>query len=333
MDVVLGAGGFLGGHLVGRLLAEGRAVKAIDIKPLDDWHQRWPGERPAAARYDLTDLDQARRAVRYGERVFLLAADMGGMGFIETHKLDCAMNVVVTANVLRASAEAGVGRLFYSSSACVYPAYLQDGTRTGPDPMEDREPLNSLREDDAYPAMPEDGYGWEKLYGERLCRHFQEETDLETRVARYHNIYGPHGTWRGGREKAPAALCRKVAEAVAFGSDEIEVWGDGTQYRSYTYVDDCIEGTLRLMDSDFSDPVNIGSSEGVTVDELLDVIEKVAGTNLNRTYDRSAPRGVAGRNSDNALCREVLGWEPYTPLRDGIDTLYRWVLRQVQAGT
>jgi nucleoside-diphosphate-sugar epimerase len=318
---VLGAGGLIGGHLVRRLMRDGHKVRAVDIRPIGEWEQRHDADN---AILDCSDQWEAHVAVGGCDQVYLLAADMGGMGFIETNKLACMMNVLITANVLKACDTLGVDRVSYASSACVYPDYLQ--TRGGDD-----QPA-MLREFDAYPAMPEDGYGWEKLYGERLCRHFTEETGLETRVARYHNIYGPHSAWRGGREKAPAALCRKVALAAVAEDYHIGIWGDGSQYRSYTYIDDCIEGTLRLMASDFSGPVNIGSSEGVTVDGLVTIIEKAAKVPpLERRYDLDAPKGVAGRNSDNTLCREVLDWEPKWSLEDGIAKTYAWILKQVRS--
>jgi nucleoside-diphosphate-sugar epimerase len=322
---VLGAGGFIGGHMVKRLLREGHDVRAVDLRPIGEWEQV---HKTNNSILDCSDQWEAHVAVGGCDQVYLLAADMGGMGFIETNKLACMMNVLITTNVLKACDTLGVDRVFYASSACVYPDRLQ--TDLGSESLIDGS--YRLAECMAYPAMPEDGYGWEKLYGERLCRHFTEETGLETRVARYHNIYGPHSAWRGGREKAPAALCRKVALVAVAEDYHIGIWGDGSQYRSYTYIDDCIEGTLRLMASDCSDPVNIGSSEGVTTDELVTIIEKAAKVPpLARRYDLSAPKGVAGRNSDNTLCREVLGWEPSTSLEAGIKRTYAWVYKQVKA--
>ena len=245
---------------------------------------------------------------------------MGGMGFIAGHKLECMLSVLVSTNLLKGAVENGVDRFFFASSACVYRADRQEGTN-----------LRPLREDDAYPAMPEDGYGWEKLFSERLCQHFSEETAIETRVARLHNVYGEHGTWRGGREKSIAALCRKVAEAKLDGSNQIEIWGDGEQTRTYCYVDDAVEGILRLTASDYSEPVNVGTAELVSVNELVDLIEGVAGTAHERSYNLDQPQGVRGRSSDNTLARKVLGWEPPTPLRDGIEKTYRWIASQVTA--
>lgn len=316
--LVTGAGGFIGGHLVRALLARGERVRAVDVAPLDRWHQRAP-----EARCEVRDLrlrEACEAAVDGVDHVYALAADMGGMGFIETHRADCMLSVLIDAHLLQAAHAAGVGRLFYASSACVYRAGRQDDVDLPP-----------LREDDVYPAMPEDGYGWQKLYGERLCRHVREDYGLETRVARYHNVYGPHGHYRGGREKAPAALCRKVAEAVLDGTGEVEIWGDGRQSRTFTYVDDCVEGTLRIMDGEWPEPVNVGSAERVSVDGLVDLIEEAAGVRLRRRYRPDAPQGVRGRSSDNALMRARYGWEPSTGLREGIARTYAWVREQVEA--
>jgi len=243
---------------------------------------------------------------------------MGGIGFIEGNKARCMLSVLLSTNMLIAARDAEVERFFYSSSACVYAADKQDS-----------EALRPLREEDAYPAMPEDGYGWEKLFSERLCRHFMEDFGLETRVARYHNVYGPKGDWTGGREKAPAAICRKVAEAIATGSGRIEIWGDGGQTRSFMFVDDCVEGTLRVAGGPLSEPVNLGSSELVTINQLVDLVEEIAGTQLERSYILDAPQGVRGRNSDNTLIRETLGWEPSTTLREGLEKTYGWVAAEV----
>jgi GDP-D-mannose 3',5'-epimerase len=252
--------------------------------------------------------------------VFNLAADMGGMGFIENNKALCMLSVLVSTHMLVAARDAGVERFFYSSSACVYAADKQSTPEVRP-----------LRESDAYPADPEDGYGWEKLFSERMARHFYEDFGLETRVARYHNIYGPLGTWRGGREKAPAAICRKVATAVLTGDHTIEIWGDGQQTRSFTYIDDCLEGTLRLMASDVREPINVGSDQLVTIDQLVDIVEDIAGVKLERRYKLDAPQGVRGRNSDNTLIRERLGWAPSISLEDGLAATYAWVYDQVAA--
>ena len=319
--VVTGAGGFIGGHLVQHLLAEGRTeLTAVDIKPPDEWFQC--DSRVENVSADLQDLQACRRVVRGASDVYNLAADMGGMGFIEGNRALCMLNVLINTHLLVAAREAGVSRYFYSSSACVYNAERQSVPGA-----------TALAESDAYPAMPEDGYGWEKLFGERMCRHFWEDFGLETRVARYHNVYGPHGTYDGGREKAPAAICRKVIRAKISGNPRIVIWGDGTRTRSFTYINDCVEGTRRLMESDVRTPLNIGSSEMVTINELVDLVEQIAGVSLIREYDTAAPRGVAGRNSDNALIRRLLGWEPSTPLLRGLEATYRWIYDQVCAQT
>jgi GDP-D-mannose 3',5'-epimerase len=311
--LVAGGGGFIGGHLVARLRREGaRQVRAVDVKPVSEWHQAFPDVENLVL--DLRLREACAEAVEGMELVYNLAADMGGMGFIEQNRALCMLTVLINTHLLVAAGEAGAQRYFFASSACVYPL----GRQTVPDVV-------PLREEDAYPAMPEDGYGWERLFGERMCRHVSEDLGLVTRVARYHNVYGPHGTYDGGREKAPAAICRKVAEAKLSGSREIEIWGDGEQTRSFTYIDDCIAGTGLLMRSDVSEPLNIGSSELHSVNELVDLVEEIAGVKLRRRYDLDAPQGVRGRNSDNTLVRERLGWEPSTSLRDGLVRTYRWI--------
>ena len=288
----------------------------MDIKRRDDWHQYHDTENRSLS--DLRDASACDAVTDGADWVFDLAADMGGMGFIESHKLDCSLSVLISTNLLRAAAAKDVQRFLFASSACVYPSYRQNTPW-----------IPALKESDAYPADPEDGYGWEKLFSERLCRHFAEETALETRIPRLHNVYGPHGTFSGGREKAPAAICRKVAEAKLSGEHRIEIWGDGNQTRSFCYIDDAVEGLVRLMESDFSDPLNIGSAEMVTVNQLVSLTEEIAGAELERSYDLSAPQGVRGRSSDNTLCREVLGWEPSITLREGMTKLYAWVEAQV----
>jgi nucleoside-diphosphate-sugar epimerase len=317
--LVAGAGGFIGGHLVGDLRARGfTRIRAVDVKPLDEWFQ--VDAEADNRRLDLSGLDACREAADGATYVFNLAADMGGMGFIEANKALCMLSVLINTHLLVAAQESGVRRYFYASSACVYPVDRQTSVEVKP-----------LAEADAYPAQPEDGYGWEKLFGERMCRHFTEDFGIETRVARYHNVYGPQGTFAGGREKAPAAICRKVIEAQLSGSGEIEIWGDGEQRRSFMYVDDCLEGTQKLMWSDVREPLNVGSSELVSINELVDLVETIAGVKLERRYVLDAPQGVRGRNSDNTLVRERLGWEPSVPLREGLEQTYRWIQAQMTA--
>lgn len=317
--VVTGAGGFIGGHLVAALLHDGLSVRAVDVKPLDEWYQvRDEAENLVR---DLSLIESAREALAGGAgEVYNLAADMGGMGFIENNKAACMLSVLTSTHVLMAAKEAGVDRYFYSSSACVYAADKQTDVD-----------VVALKEEDAYPALPEDGYGWEKLFSERMARHFFEDYGVATRVARYHNVYGPHGTWDGGREKAPAAICRKVAIAALTGQREIEIWGDGEQTRSFMYVDDCVKGSIMLTRSDFGEPVNIGSSELVTINQLVDIAEQIAGIKVQRTYNLAAPKGVRGRNSDNTLIMEELGWEPSIRLLDGLEITYRWIYDNVAA--
>jgi len=311
--VVTGAGGFIGGHVVANLRTQGQAwIRAVDSKPLHEWYQRLPDVENR--RMDLSEKVACLEAVRDMDEVYNLASDMGGMGFIENNKARCMLSVLVNTHMLMAARDLGVGKYFFASSACVYSADKQ----TSPH-------VTALREADAYPAMPEDGYGWEKLFGERMCRHFHEDFGLCTRVARYHNVYGPHGTYQGGREKAPAAICRKVVEAKLSGNHEIEIWGDGNQTRSFMYIDDCTRGTHAVMHSDIEEPINLGSSELVTINQLVDIVEDIAGIELQRRYDLSAPQGVRGRNSDNTMIRERLGWEPSISLREGLERTYRWI--------
>jgi len=315
--VVAGGGGFIGGHLVRALIERGDRVRAVDVKPLDEWYQVIEGVENVVA--DLKDLASCHRVTEGATDVFQLAADMGGMGFIEHNKALCMLSVLTNTHMLVAAKDAGVKRFFYSSSACVYNADKQINPN-----------VVALKEEDAYPAMPEDGYGWEKLFSERMCRHFREDFGLQTRVARYHNVYGPHGTWTGGREKAPAAICRKVIHAIHTKSNEIEIWGDGNQTRSFMYVDDCVKGTMALTDSNITDPINVGSSELVTINELVDVAEDIGGVKLERKYNLSAPKGVNGRNSDNTKIRREMGWEPSIRLRDGMAKTYRWIHEEYQ---
>jgi GDP-D-mannose 3',5'-epimerase len=316
--LVTGAGGFIGGHLVGYLRELGvQSIRAVDIKPMDTWYQRFDDVENLLL--DLRNLESCRVAVSGMTWVYNLAADMGGMGFIELHKADCMLSVLINTHMLMAAREAGVQRFFYASSACVYAADKQTSSHN-----------QGLKESDAYPAMPEDGYGWEKLFSERMCRHFREDFGLETRVVRYHNVYGPFGTYVGGREKAPAAICRKVIEAEQSGSNSIEIWGDGEQTRSFMYIDDCIQGTVKIMESDIRHPINLGSSEMVSINQLVSVVEDIASVKLLRSYNLAAPKGVRGRSSDNTLIKELLNWDPNIKLRDGLLTTYKWIKQELQ---
>jgi nucleoside-diphosphate-sugar epimerase len=314
-DLVLiaGGGGFIGGHLVAALLKQGHTrIRAVDVKPTAEWYQVFPRVENVVA--DLKEVENCRVACRDVAEVYNLAADMGGMGFIENNKALCMLSVLINTHLLMAARECGARRYFYASSACVYNADKQ----RSPD-------VTALKEEDAYPAMPEDGYGWEKLFSERMCRHFREDFGLTTRIARFHNVYGPHGTWEGGREKAPAAICRKVIHALARGEREIEIWGDGCQTRSFQYIDDCIDGIQRIMHSRIEEPINLGSSELVSINGLVDLVEDIAGVKLQRRYNLGAPKGVNGRNSDNTKILKYLGWEPGTRLRDGMERTYAWI--------
>ncbi len=307
--IVAGAGGFIGHHLVSYLKANGYSVRGVDIKE----PEYEPTQADEFLLLDLREYDHCLEATADGDEVYQLAADMGGIGYITANHAEVARNnVLINAHMLEAARQQGAGRYFYSSSACIYPMYKQREAD-----------VTALREEDAYPADPEEGYGWEKLYAEKLCQYYTDEGKLDTRVARFHNIYGPRGTYDGGREKAPAAISRKVA--LAQDGDSIEIWGDGQQTRSFTYVDDCVEGIYRLMRSDHRDPINLGTDRLISVDGLVDLVCSAAGKSLVKVHDTSKPQGVRGRNSDNAKLREVLGWEPATTLEDGIATTYTWI--------
>jgi len=314
--VVAGAGGFIAGHLVKELISKGHIVRAVDIKPLNEWYQ--VSEESDNLVLDLRLRENCYKAVNGFNEVFNLAADMGGMGFIENNKAACMISVLINTHLLIASRDCGIERFFYASSACVYNGEKQ----TDPDNP-------GLKESDAYPALAEDGYGWEKLFSERMCRHFSEDFGLTTRVARFHNVYGPYGTFDGGREKAPAAICRKVIEAGMTGKKEIVIWGDGHQTRSFMYIDDCIKGIQDIMYSDIHEPINLGSSEMVSINQLVDIVEEIAGYKLERKYDLDAPKGVRGRNSENTLIRKYLNWEPSIPLRKGMKKTYDWIKEQM----
>ncbi len=313
--LVTGAGGFIGHHLVKYLVDRGYWVRGVDLK--------YPEYTPVDAdEFELRDLrrwDECLQATRGVDQVYALAADMGGMGFIERFRIQCLRSILINTHMIEAARQRGVQRYLYTSSACIYPGYRQHSPDVTP-----------LREADAYPADPEDGYGWEKLFSERMCRHFREDFGLQTRVARYHNVYGPQGTWTGGREKAPAAICRKVAEAKISGKHEIEIWGDGEQTRSFMYIDDCVHGSQMILAGDHAEPINLGSSELVSINQLYSIVEDIAGIRCKRNYQLDAPQGVRGRNSDNTLIQEVYGWEPSIPLAEGMARTYAWVYDQVK---
>jgi GDP-D-mannose 3',5'-epimerase len=314
--VVTGAGGFIGGNLVAALLGQGlKRIRAVDVKPFQEWYQRFGDVENLSL--DLNSKENCERAAKDASDIYNLAANMGGMGFIEHNKALCMLSVLINTQMLQAAVKYGVKRYFFASSACVYNGEKQK-TFEAP----------SLKEEDAYPALAEDGYGWEKLFSERMCRHFREDFGLYTRVARFHNVYGPWGTWDGGREKAPAAICRKVIAARVSGKHEIEIWGSGEQTRSFMYTDDCIKGTQLIMDSEILEPINLGSSEAVSINQLVDIVEDIAGIKLKRNYNLSAPKGVNGRNSDNTLIKKYLKWEPNIPLRTGLEKTYAWIYDQ-----
>lgn len=311
--LVAGAGGFIGGHLVKYLRKIGyKHIRAVDIKPLSKWYQIDEGADNLSL--DLNILENCQKVSKNIDEVYNLAANMGGMGFIESNKALCMLNVLINTHMLLAAKENEVKRFFYSSSACVYSLDKQKTADT-----------EGLKEDDAYPANPEDGYGWEKLFSERMCRHFTEDFGLKTRVARFHNVYGPFGEYKGGREKAPAALARKVVEAKRNNIQEIEIWGDGKQSRTFMYIDDCVKGIDLIMHSDIKEPINLGTSELVTIEELALIIEEISETKLRHVYNLNAPKGVRGRSSDNTLIKKYLNWEPSISLREGMKKTYFWI--------
>jgi nucleoside-diphosphate-sugar epimerase len=319
--VIAGAGGFIAGSLTRYFTEQGYTnIRAIDRKPLPDWYLRVPGVESISM--DLSHEQNAIDAVRGAKEVYNLAADMGGMGFIENFRVECLRSVLVNTHLTEASYRAGVSRYFFSSSACAYNTDLQKSPE-----------VIALKESDAYPAMAERGYGWEKLISEMFCQEYWEERGLETHIARFHNIYGPNGTWFGGREKAPAAMSRKVLEALDSGDMRIEIWGDGSQTRSFCYIDDCVHGIDLIMHTPelIATPINLGSSEMVSINDLVSIVEDIAGVKLERSYKLDAPKGVAGRNSDNTMIQRVLGWEPSTPLRDGMAATYAWIAEQFAA--
>lgn len=310
--LVVGAGGFIGGHLVKRLLDDGAAVIAADIKPLDLWFQKFDNSENYSL--DMQEYENCLKVSKNVDYVMNLACNMGGIGFIENNKADCMLSVLINTNLLRACTKNRVKKYFFSSSACAYNTNLQ----TNHD-------IEGLKESDAYPAMPEDGYGWEKLFSERMCRHFTEDYGLETRVARFHNIYGPLGTFDGGREKAPAALCRKMIEAKINKNKTLDIWGDGKQTRSFLYIDDCVEAIIKLFNSNFSNPINIGSEEKVSINQLVEIIESISNYKVDRKYQLDMPKGVNGRSSNNDLIKKILNWNYTYSLKEGIRKTYDWI--------
>ena len=315
--LVAGAGGFIGGHLVKSLLDEGHQVVCADIKPIEYWFQYF--DECENFSFDLKSYDNCLKATKGVEFIYNMACNMGGMGFIENNKAECMLSVLINTNLLRSSIENNVKKYFFSSSACVYNGSKQEKTF-----------VEGLKEDDAYPAEPEDGYGWEKLFSERMCRHFKEDFELETRVARYHNVYGPLGTFDGGREKAPAALCRKIIFAKENNISSIDVWGDGEQTRSFMYIDDCLTGTKKLFESDCSRSLNIGSEEQVSINQMIDIISEIAGHKVKKNYQLDKPKGVRGRSSDNTLIREQINWDTTYSLKSGLELTYKWINDQMK---
>ena len=312
--LVVGAGGFIGGHLVKRLLHEKNTIVAADIKPKEYWFQDYDNVKNFYS-MDMKEIDNCKKVTKNIDYVFNMACNMGGMGFIENNKAECMQSVLINTNLLIACKENRIKRYFFSSSACAYNQSKQKEVF-----------IDGLKENEAYPADPEDGYGWEKLFSERMCRHFMEDYGIEVRIARYHNIYGPFGTYDGGREKAPAAICRKVIIAKKNNEDKLEVWGDGKQTRSFLYIDDCIEGTLRLFESSYSGPVNIGSDEQVSINQMIDIIEKISDIKkLRRNYQLDKPKGVRGRSSNNDLVKKILNWSYKIKLNDGLKRTYDWI--------
>lgn len=317
--LVCGAGGFIGGHLVKSLMDDGHEVTCADIKPLEYWFQIFNNNKNFTL--DLKDYDSCLKVTKNIDYIYNMACNMGGMGFIENNKAECMLSVLINTNLLRASIENKIKKYFFSSSACVYNAEKQKEVF-----------IAGLKEEDAYPAEPEDGYGWEKLFSERMCRHFQEDFGLETRVLRYHNVYGPLGTYDGGREKAPAAICRKIATAKINQYDEIEVWGDGEQTRSFMYIDDCIVGTKKIFNSSLSDVYNLGSEEQVSINQMVDLIEEIAGYKVKRKYLLDKPKGVRGRSSDNSKLKNDINWSPSISLKEGLTKTYNWISSDLASG-
>ena len=317
--LIAGAGGFIGGHLSKNLLDEGHEIVCADIKPFQYWFQF--NENYKNFNLDLKEYENCLKITAGVDYVYNMACNMGGMGFIENNKAECMLSVLINTNLLRACLKNGIKRYFFSSSACVYNSKKQSEVF-----------VPGLKEIDAYPADPEDGYGWEKLFSERMCRHFYEDFELETRVVRYHNVYGPLGTYDGGREKAPAALCRKIALAKINKMNEIEVWGDGNQTRSFMYIDDCIVGTKKIFDSSSTEVYNLGSDEQVSINQMLDLIEDIADYKVERKYLLDKPKGVRGRSSDNTKINSDFNWAPSIKLKKGLEKTYHWIFEQIKSG-
>ncbi|MDC0446035.1 NAD-dependent epimerase/dehydratase family protein [Candidatus Pelagibacter sp.] len=315
--LITGAGGFIGGHLVKELLNRGYKIRAVDIKKKEDWYQIFEDSENFIL--DMADRKNCYKMTEGVDHVINMACNMGGMGFIENNKALCMLSVLVNTHLLMACKEFKIKKYFFSSSACAYNKDLQNDAT-----------IQGLKESDAYPANPEDGYGWEKLFSERMCRHFLEDYGLDVKVARYHNIYGPSGTYDGGREKAPAALCRKIIYSIINNEDLIDVWGDGNQTRSFLYIDDCVDATLKLFDSSFHGPINIGSEEKVSINDMIDKIEIISDKKVKKNYQLDKPKGVRGRNSDNTLIRKQLNWEPKFTLYQGLEKTYKWIYSEVR---
>ena len=314
--LVCGAGGFIGGHLVSSLINDGHEVLCVDIKPLENWFQIFDTNKSFSL--DLKEYENCLEVTKNIDFIYNMACNMGGMGFIENNKAECMLSVLINTNLLRACLVNKIKKYFFSSSACVYNANKQNSIF-----------IDGLKETDAYPAMPEDGYGWEKLFSERMCRHFYEDYGLETRVARYHNVYGPMGTFDGGREKAPAALCRKLITAKNSGKKEIDVWGDGEQTRSFMFIDDCIKGTKKIFESGCREVLNIGSEEQVSINQMIEIIEEIGDYKVEKNYQLDKPLGVRGRSSNNDLVRAKLGWDFEISLKSGLEITYKWIEKEI----
>ena len=317
--LVTGAGGFIGGHLVSKLMSQGHEVVCADIKPYEYWFQYHENNKNYTL--DLKEYENCLKITEDVDFVYNMACNMGGMGFIENNKAECMLSVLINTNLLRSCLKNKIKKYFFSSSACVYNASKQMQTF-----------VPGLKESDAYPADPEDGYGWEKLFSERMCRHFNEDFNLDVRIVRYHNVYGPMGTYDGGREKAPAAICRKIAFAKINNQKEIEIWGDGEQTRSFMYIDDCVNGTQKIFDSQISDVLNLGSEEQVSINQLVEMVESISGYSVRKKYLLDKPKGVRGRSSDNSKLKKNINWSPNIKLFNGLEMTYKWIFNQIKSG-